>query len=402
MESTSIQIHGHVEPGFEAVRDAFLANFEREPDPMMSFLGGGDEVGAAVSVFVRGEKVVDLWGGIADRRTGQPYAEDTLQLVFSTTKGITAVCANLLAQRGMLDMDAPVAEYWPEFAQAGKHEIPVRWLLSHQAGVPWVDETMTLEQGLDWDTVVEALERQAPAWEPGSQHGYHATTYGWLVGEVVRRVSGMPIGEFVQAELSKPLGLDLWIGLPADQHDRVAPLEVIEIPDDPSLAPMIDQFLGPQSMLGRSLGAPGNAFGASKGFGAFNQPEVWSAAIPAANGITDARSLARLYAACVGEVDGFRLLDEDTVGRAIERQTEGVDKVIMDLDLQYGLGFMVPSSFMKLGGPRSFGHYGAGGSVGFGDLDAELSFGYVMNRMFLGLSGDQRSMTLIDAAYESL
>jgi CubicO group peptidase (beta-lactamase class C family) len=165
---------------------------------------------------------------------------------------------------------------------------------------------------------------------------------------------------------------------------------------------MVDQFIGPESSLGKSLGAPGNAFSADKGFAAFNDPAIWSAAIPAANGITDARSLARLYAACVGEVDGFRLLDDDTVTRAIERQTEGVDKIIMELDLHWGLGFMVPSTFLKLGGPRSFGHYGAGGSVGFGDLDAELSFGYVMNQMFLGLSGDQRTMTLIDAAYDSL
>lgn len=400
------EIDGHVEPGFEAVRDAFVANFDREPDPMMAMLGGGGEVGAAVSVFHRGTKVVDLWGGLADRRDGRPYTEDTLQLVFSTTKGVTAICANLLAQRGRLDMDARVADYWPEFAQAGKADIPVRWLLCHRAGLPWVDTEMTLEQALDWDAVIEAIEQQAPAWEPGTQHGYHATTFGWLVGEVVRRVSGKRVSEFVRDELSDPLGLDLWIGLPEEQHDRVAPLEVIDLPDDPAMAALIDQFMGPESALGRALYAPGGAFREHQ-FATFNLPEVWKAEIPAANCITDARSLAKLYAACVGEVgtpngDRLRLFEDATVDRAIERQTEGVDRIIMDLDMQYGLGFNLPGPMLKLGGHRSFGHYGAGGSVGFADPDAELGFGYVMNSMFLGLTGDPRTMTLIDATYDAI
>lgn len=398
---TDLQIHGTTEPSFEAVRHAFEENFRRAPDPMMAMLGGGEEVGAAVTVYHRGRKVVDLWGGLADRRTGRPYAEDTLQLVFSTTKGVTAICANLLAQRGQLDLDAPVQEYWPEFAQAGKHEIPVRWLLAHRAGLPWLDDDLTLEDALDWETVIAALERAEPVWEPGSQHGYHATTFGWLVGEVIRRVSGKRVGEFVRSELAEPLGLDLWIGLPDELHDRVAPLEVIELPEDPNLAAMVDQFIGPETNLGRALYAPGGAFREHQ-FASFNLPEVWRAEIPAANCITDARSLARLYAACVSEVDGTRILDEDTVASAIERQTEGVDHVILGMDLQYGLGFNLPNEMLKLGGHRSFGHYGAGGSVGFADPDTELGFGYVMNKMFLGLSGDPRTSTLIDAAYASL
>ena len=205
------EIHGTVAPGFEKVREAFEANFTREPDPMLAMLGdtGPAEVGAAVSVVHRGEKVVDLWGGEADRRTHRPYAEDTLQLVFSTTKGVTAICANILAQRGELDLDAKVADYWPEFAAAGKADVPVRWLLSHRVGLPWIDGEMTLEQALDWDQVVEALAAAEPAWEPGSQHGYHATTFGWLVGEVIRRVSGKSVGQFVRDELAGPLGLAL-------------------------------------------------------------------------------------------------------------------------------------------------------------------------------------------------
>ncbi len=401
------EIHGFVKPGFEDVQVAFETNFELEPDPLNQMLGMDVcEVGAAVTVFHRGEKVVDLWGGEADRRVRRPYAEDTLQLVFSTTKGITAIAANLLAQRGQLDLDAKVAQYWPEFAQAGKADIPVRWLLSHRAGLPWVDVEMTLEQALDWDLVIEALEQQAPIWEPGTQHGYHATTFGWLVGEVVRRITGKTVGEFVRDELSGPLGLDLWIGLPEELHARVAPLEVIEIPSDPGMAAMVDQFIGPDTALGKALFAPGNAW-AEKRFDSFNLPEVWRAEIPAANGITDARSLAKLYAACVSEVRGvdgepIRLFTDETIDNAITRQTEGVDHVLMDLDLQYGLGFNLPNEMLKMGGHRSFGHYGAGGSVGFADPDQQLGFGYVMNKMFMGMTGDPRTAGLIDATYASL
>ncbi|MEZ5142490.1 MAG: serine hydrolase domain-containing protein [Acidimicrobiales bacterium] len=402
------EIHGHVAPGFEPVRAAFAANFEREPDPFNQMLGvDATEVGAAVSVWKAGDKVVDLWAGEADRRTGRPYTEDTLQLVFSTTKGVTAIAANLCAQRGLLDLDAKVADYWPEFAQAGKADIPVRWLLSHRAGLPWVDTEMTIEQALDWDQVIEALEQQEPVWEPGTQHGYHATTFGWLVGEVVRRVTGMRIGDFVRKELAEPLGLDLWIGLPEAEHERVAPLEVIELPTDPNMAAMVDQFIGPESVLGKALFAPGGAWSEQK-FASFNLPEVWAAEVPAANCITDARSLAKLYAACVSEVPTaggdatMRLFTEETVDSAIERQTDGVDHVIMGMDMQYGLGFNLPGDLLKLGGHRSFGHYGAGGSVGFADPDEELGFGYVMNRMYLGLTGDPRTDTLIDAVYASL
>ncbi|MCC5952098.1 MAG: beta-lactamase family protein [Acidimicrobiia bacterium] len=400
------EIHGEVAPGWESVAEAFTANFERQPDPAMAVLGGGDEVGAAVAIHHRGELVADLWGGLADRRTGRPYERDTLQLVFSSTKGITAICANLLVQRGQLDLDARVADYWPEFAQAGKADIPVRWILCHRAGLPWIDTEMTLEQALDWDTVIEAIERATPVWEPGGQHGYHATTFGWLVGEVIRRVDGRSVGQFVRDEIAEPLGLDLWLGLPEHLHHRVAPLEVLEWPDDPATAALIDEFIGPASDLGKALYAPGGAFSEQQ-LHSFNLPAVWSAEIPAANAICDARSLSKMYAACVGEVAGadgtpVRLLDEDTVAAAAAAQTEGVDTIILGLDMQYGLGFNLPGPMLKLGGPRSFGHYGMGGSVGFADIDAELSFGYVMNKMFLGLSGDPRSQTLIDATYACL
>lgn len=198
-----IEISGEVASGYEPVRDAFRANFDKHGD-----------VGAAFSLYVRGEKVVDLWGGVADATTGRPWAEDTLQLVYSTTKGATAICAHVLAQSGALDLDAPVAEYWPEFAAEGKGTIPVRWLLSHRSGLPTVDAHLTPADVIEWQPIVAALAAQKPYWEPGTAHGYHALTYGWLVGEVVRRVDGRSLGRFFADEVAAPLGLDFFIGLP--------------------------------------------------------------------------------------------------------------------------------------------------------------------------------------------
>jgi CubicO group peptidase (beta-lactamase class C family) len=392
---------GWTAKGFEGVRDAFARNFAE-----------GTEVGAAFSAYHRGQKVVDLWGGVADRTTGRPWEEDTIILVFSTTKGITAVCANQLAQEGALDVDAPVAQYWPEFAANGKADVPVSYLLSHQVGLAWIDGAMTLEETLAWDPVCEALAAHAPLWEPGSQHGYHATTYGWLVGEVVRRVSGRRIGAFVQEHISEPLGLDLWIGLPAAQEPRAARLigwgsegddgmegDVLANPDmDAATRAAIAQFMGPDSMLGKALTAPGGALGN----GVWNRPEVRAAEIPAANGVADARSIARMYAACIGEIDGVRLLSEEQLKRATTQLTSGPNVVLLGLDIQFGLGFMLRSSLMTLGGEGSFGHFGAGGSMGWADPDAGFAFGYVMNKMSMGLAGDTRTQNLVDACYASV
>src|SRR5580698_798240 len=209
----SFNIDGLVEPGFEGVRDAFAHNFEV-----------GREGGSAFCLHVDGRKVVDLWGGWTDRDHHKPYGPDTLQLVFSTTKGATAMCANLLAQRGQLDLNAPVATYWPEFAQAGKEDVPVRWLLTHQVGLPAIDAHLTAEEALAWGPMCDALAAQAPFWDPGTAHGYHALSYGYLVGEVVRRVSGMSLGAYFAKEFAEPLGLEFWIGLPEDQEHRVSPV----------------------------------------------------------------------------------------------------------------------------------------------------------------------------------
>ncbi|MBA2626291.1 MAG: beta-lactamase family protein [Acidimicrobiia bacterium] len=390
-----VDVQGEVAPGFESVREAFTQNFEQHGD-----------VGAAFALYVRGTKVVDLWGGVADQDDGRPWTEDTLQLVFSTTKGATAMCAHLLASRGELDLDAPVQEYWPEFATEGKDAVPVRWLLCHKAGLPVVDEAVTPAQAVDWDHMAGLLAAGKPQWEPGTAHGYHALTYGWLVGEVVRRVSGRSLGRFLADELAGPLGLDLWVGLPEGEEKRVSRLIeqstdlgegmteelVASLPEE--VRALVTAYLDPTSLTQRALTVTDPALD-------WNSREVHAAEIPAANGIADARSLARLYAACVGEVDGVRVLDEATVRAASEVQTEGQDRVLL-VPTVFGSGFMLSSDFAPLLSDRSFGHPGAGGSLAFGDPDAQVGFAYVMNKMQQNLAGDPRTLTLIEAVRTSL
>lgn len=398
------QASGFVEPGFEGVREAFDANFSDH-----------GEVGAAVAVYVQGRKVVDLWGGVCDP-SGTPYDEDTLQLVFSTTKGVTALCANLLAQRGELDVDAPVAEYWPEFAAGGKADVPVRWLLCHKVGLPYIAAPLTLEQLLAWDPAVDALAAQEPVWEPGTGHGYHAVTYGWLVGEVIRRVTGRSVGQFVADELAGPLGLDLWVGLPDDLQGRCAPLTNRGLPGSTApadaegspmagkdLASTIKELLGPDALILKALSGSGEVLVEE---GMFNRPEVRAAELPAANGVTNARSLAKLYAATIGEVDGVDgsagpLLTPATLAAAGEAQTTGPDKVLM-FDTVFGLGYMLSSAFSPYGGPRSFGHSGAGGSMAFADPEHGIGFGYAMNRMLANLAGDPRTTALVRSVYDAI
>jgi CubicO group peptidase (beta-lactamase class C family) len=384
-------IEGFVAPGFEGVREVFEKNF-----------ADGREVGAAFAAYSDGNLVVDLWGGLADEATGAPWTRDTVVLVFSTTKGATAVCANRLIEEGRLDPDAPVVEYWPEFGRAGKEHIPVHHLLSHRAGLPWVDQPLSLEEALAWDPLISALEDQEPVWEPGTKHGYHAVTYGNLVGEVVRRITDRSIGTYFREEVAEPLGLDFWIGLPEEHEHRVAPLIGGITGDggalDDEARAALAEFIGPQSVLGKAL----SGGGAFAGSGDFNTRALHAAEVPAAGGIGDARAVARMYAACIGEVDGIRLLGPGTVAAAATQRTEGPDVVILNLDLQFGLGFFVPSTLLQLGGPRSFGHFGMGGSAGWADPDTGLAFGYVMNRMELGLAGDLRSYSLVNACYDAV
>ena len=388
----TVNVDGLVEPGFEAVRDAFVRNFEEH-----------DEVGAGFCLHVEGRKVVDIWGGRAEEASDRPYDENTLQLVFSTTKGATASCVNLLLQRGLIDLDAPVATYWPEFAQGGKESIPVRWLMSHKGGLPTIDKTLSLEEVLAWEPIIEALEVQEPLWEPGSAHGYHAVTFGWVMGELIRKVDGRGLGQFFAEEIAAPLGLEFWIGLPESEEHRVAPVIGSLVPDGseipPELKEMFEQFVGPNSLLTRALTLNGTF-----GIPDWNTRAVHAAEIGAANGITNARSLSRMYAGLIGQLPdapAAPLLTVKQIESARQRQTEGADKVLF-VETSFGLGYMVSSAFSPFGGTGSFGHPGAGGSVGFADPDNNLAVGYVMNRMMQNLSGDPRTRGLIKASYDAV
>jgi CubicO group peptidase (beta-lactamase class C family) len=381
-------IHGTVSKGFERVRDAFEANFRE-----------GKEVGAAFCLHVKSRKVVDLWGGTTDVG-GKTWKENTPALVFSTTKGATAICAMMLMDRKLLDVDAPVARYWPEFAAGGKADIPVRMLLNHRAGLPVVDATLTRAEVLAVTPIVEALARQTPVWPPGSRHGYHALTYGWLVGEVVRRITGKTIGTFFKEEVAGPLGLDFWVGLPAEIEPRVARLVTAPPPTDPAILAQMATLFGPDTLAGRALSLNGAMTGAP-GDSVFNLPEVHRSEMPAANGITTARSLSRLYAACIGTVKGTRLFGKRTLDKALQIQSDAPDAVL-GLRTTFGLGFMRSGPEIQMLGPNSFGHAGAGGSLGFGDFDTGVAFGYVMNQMGSGLLIDPRAARLIAAVKDCL
>jgi len=383
-----MSIHGTVSKGFERVRDAFEANFRE-----------CGEVGAAFCLHVKSRKVVDLWGGLTDVK-GKTWKENTPALVFSTTKGATAICAMMLVDQKRLDVDAPVAQYWPEFAAGGKADIPVRMLLNHQAGLPVVDPPLTRAQVLDVTPVVEALLVDQHHWPPGSRHGYHALTYGWLVGELVRRITGKTIGRFFNDEVAEPLGLEFWIGLPADVEPRVARLVSAPPPTDPAILAQMAALFGPDTLAGRALSLNG-AMSGPPGDSIFNLPEVHRSEIPAANGITTARSLSRLYAACIGTVKGTRLFGKRTLDKALKIQSDAPDAVL-GLRTTFGLGFMRTGPEIQMLGPNSFGHAGAGGSLGFGDFDSGVGFGYVMNQMGSGLLIDPRAARLIGAVKECL
>jgi CubicO group peptidase (beta-lactamase class C family) len=361
-------IHGTTTPRFCAVRDAFAANFRDH-----------GEVGAALCVYHRGRCVVDLWGGIADPATGAPWAEDTLTCVFSTTKGLTATCAHLLAQRGELDLDAPVAEYWPEFAAAGKQHIPVRWLLSHRAGLPTLDAPIPLEEALAWHPMTTALAAQQPLWPPGSAHGYHAQTFGWLIGEVIRRITGRTPGRFFAEEIATPLRLDAYIGLPPTHAHRVSRLiepPAAENTDSPALrrasavtTPRIDP----------------------------NDPQVHAAEIPSSNGITTAAALARFYHALIDPTEGYPLLAPATLARATTVESDGLD-LTLGVPTRFGLGY----ALYPLGDADGFGHGGRGGSLGIAHLPTRTTLGYVMNRMHTGRAADDRLTNLATALTSSL
>ena len=383
------EIHGTVANGFGAVADAFERNFVEH-----------GELGAAFSVYVDGEAKADLWAGTADKATGRPWSEDTLQLVFSTTKGAAAICIARLVEAGLISYSDTVATYWPEFAANGKGAITIAQLMSHQAGLPYVDAGLGFDDAMAVTPMVEALAAQAPIWDPGTKHGYHAVTYGWLAGEVLRRVDGRTLGKYFADEIASPLGLDFWIGLPESEEPRVAPLEAVLPPADPKVAALMEQFMGPGTMAWKALTVNGalTATGDDRlvDDNAFNSRAVHATEMPAANGITTARSLARMYAATVGPVDGVRLVGDATVAAARAEAVNGPDAVLV-FPSQFGMGFMLHGTLTPMLGAASFGHAGAGGSLGYADPDAKVGYGYVMNQMAGGIAGDPRTIALNEA-----
>lgn len=382
------KIEGTCDPRFNRLRDALAESFTRF-----------GETGASLALTIDNKPVADLWAGHTDLARTKPWKADSIANVYSTTKGMTAICALRLVDEGRLDLDAPVAKYWPEFAQAEKEKLPVRYLLSHRAGLPAISRPLAPEAMYQWDTMTAALAQQTPWWNPGSKHGYHAVTYGWLVGQVVRRITGKSLGTYFREEVAGPLGADVHIGLDAKEDARVAPL----IPPPPPTADQADLFAeilkDPESMLGKTFMNP------MVNLADVNSREWRGAEIPAANGHTNGRALARVYGALAsgGKRDGVKVLSPEAIELGYTEQSDGPDAVL-PLYTRIGLGFFLSTPTEKLGpNPRSFGHGGMGGSLGFADPDTKLGFGYVMNEMHSGLwLIDPRPAALIDAVYDCL
>jgi len=388
----NLPVHGECQPRFDRVRDVFERAFAE-----------GREVGAAVAVTVDGESVVDLWGGAADSERTRPWQRDTLVNVYSTTKGMTALCAHRLVEEGRLRLDEPVATYWPEFAAAGKDRLPVRWLLSHRSGLAAVRPLLPDDALYDWEAMTTALAAEAPWWYPGDGHGYHAVTFGWLVGEVVRRITGESLGTYFRRTFAEPLGLEFHIGLPDREHHRVAEMSAMPMPDPDAGGIALANLIvsDPEGLSARAfINLPSIAAGPN---GA-----AWRRAeIPGANGHGTARALARVYGALAngGSIDGVHVLAPESIARCHADQAHGPDRVL-GVSTRFGLGFMLSQPGERGGtfgpSPRAFGHPGAGGSVGFADPDRHVGMGYVMNRMGPEILLDPRASGLIDAVYASL
>jgi len=371
-----------------AIGGTFDERFAAVAQTLSHNVDEGLDLGASAAVFVDGEQVVDIWAGHVDEARTQPWQRDTIVNVFSTTKTMTALCALMLADRGELDLHAPVARYWPEFAEQGKGEIEVRQLLGHTSGLAGWEETLAPEELADWERCTSLLAQQAPWWEPGTASGYHAVTQGYLVGEVVRRVTGRSLGTFFREEVAEPLGADFHIGLPEAEEGRAAPL----IP--PPAADL--EAVSLPKMGVRALSNPPIT-------GDLTVEPWWRRAeIPAANGHGNARSVAAVQSivSCSGEARGTRLLSDDGVAAIFEEQSNGTD-LVLDVPLRFGMGYGLASETMPMG-PRTCAWGGYGGSLVVSDLDARVTVAYVMNRMQANLVGDTRGASLVAATLMSL
>ena len=337
----------------------------------------GEERGLQVAAYLDGELVVDAWSGVADPATGRTVDGDILFTVFSIGKGIAATAVHMLVERGALDYDAPVCRVWPEFAANGKEAVTLRQVLCHQAGIPQVPDGATITDLRDWDSICAAIAALAPLWEPGTRTGYHATTWGFLVGEIVRRADGRPFDRFVREEICAPLGVDsLFYGIPDEAEPRVATLEDgPRPPEQPSPAP---------DTLGARVMGP-----VPRTAAVWNRADVRRACIPAAGGIMNARAIARHYAALVDDgVDGVRLLPPERVAAAATLQTDARDKV-HGVPVPKALGYFLGGPLSPMGNRRSaFGHGGTGGSTGFADPEHRFAFALTKNRLVVAPPGD--------------
>ncbi|GHF97490.1 serine hydrolase domain-containing protein [Streptomyces thermodiastaticus] len=389
-----MDVNGAVAEGFEPVRQAFAANFTDR-----------GERGAAVAVYRDGHKVVDLWAGTRDVDAADdsaPWERGTAQIVRSATKGVAAAVLLLLHQRGELDLDAPVGAYWPEYKAAGKEHTRVWHLLAHRAGVPVLDRPLTAAEAADPERGAEAVAAQAPVWEPGTDHGYHAQTYSWLTGELVRRVTGRSIGTWIAEEIAGPVGADLWVGLPADEAHRAGRVGPVEAP----AARTGGLRIRPKRSLAEAYGDPASltrrAFAAISPGPDENDAAYRAAVLPASNGIATADGLARFYASLIGEVDGgVRLFTPETAARARAEVSAGPDRVLV-ASTRFGLGYMLHGGASPLLGPGSFGHPGRGGALGFADPDSGVAFGYVTNGFRSSVTADPRAQALVRAVRASL
>jgi CubicO group peptidase (beta-lactamase class C family) len=389
-----MSVEGVCDPRFAEVQEEFERNF-----------AGRGEVGASVCVTLDGLPVVDLWGGLADRHTRAPWRRDTIVVVWSCTKGAVALCAHLLAARGQLDLDALVARYWPGLARHGKDGILVRWLLDHQAGLPAFRQPLRPGGLHDWDYIVETLADEAPFWEPGTRQGYHAATFGHLVGELVRRVSGRDVGAFFRDEVAGPLGLDFYLGLPEEHEPRVA----ATIRADP-----LPRGEAPWRFLTRANAEPDGIQGliirnSGRAPGDPDSRQAHAALLPSQGGISNARGLAGMYAPLA--LGGGNLVDAVEMARMGEVSSASACDATLLVGLRFSLGFM-KSSDNRAGppgardslilSPTAFGHAGMGGSLGFADPAYRLSFGYAMNKQGRGVLLNDRGQALVDAVYRAL
>lgn len=377
---------GTCDPAFAGVREVFEQH-----------LADGSDRGAAVAVFVDGRPVVDLWGGLADRKSARPWLRDTACVTFSVTKAVTATAALLLAERGAVSLEAPVATWWPQFAAHDKQAVTAEMLLTHSAGLPAFGRPISGEEAADPDAMAAQLAGQSPEWQPGTDHGYHALTFGWLVGELVRRHSGRGVGEFVRAEIDP----QLWVGVPEPMIEGLARIAVgsgglrgdrtdIAYPAPPeTVARLLAALRDPDSPMQRSTTNPAASF---------NKPVVLTAGWPAAGLVCTARALAGFYARLVAG----QILRPETVREAVRQRVRGPDRTLV-LESAFGLGFMLPCENFLLppAASAAFGHPGASGAIGLGDLDRRVAVGYVPNLSRPGLT-DRRAHRLVAAVYDAL